>query len=250
MGDLDRYNEKRDFTRTAEPRGRKARRAGLSFVIQKHAASRLHYDLRLEMDGVLKSWAVTKGPSLVAGEKRLAVHVEDHPLDYGGFEGIIPRGNYGAGAVIVWDRGEWAPVAGNLAGGKLEFELHGEKLSGRWHLVRMRGKRGEKRENWLLMKSDDAAARPDDALDILTERPESVKTGRTVEEVAEDADEKPKPAKPKTATPKPGKSGTAGQTRRAAGRHVPMPDFIEPALATLKPAPPAGARWLHEVKFD
>ena len=144
--DLATYNDKRDFTQTAEPRGRKARKAGRSFVIQKHAATRLHYDLRLEMDGVLKSWAVTKGPSLVAGEKRLAVHVEDHPLDYGTFEGTIPKGNYGAGAVIVWDRGTWTPVDGDYAKGKLEFELKGEKLSGRWHLVRMRGKRGETRE--------------------------------------------------------------------------------------------------------
>lgn len=244
---LEIYNEKRDFSQTAEPRGRKARKAGRSFVIQKHAATRLHYDLRLEMDGVLKSWAVTRGPSLVAGEKRLAVHVEDHPLDYGTFEGTIPKGNYGAGAVIVWDRGEWTPVDGDYAKGKLEFELKGEKLSGRWHLVRMRGKRGERRENWLLIKSDDAAARPDDAPDILTERPESVQTGRTVEEVAQGAEEKPRPAKPKPARRSRAKDPDAPTAR---AKKSPMPDFIEPALATLKPAPPAGPKWLHEVKFD
>ncbi|WP_207101704.1 DNA ligase D [Paracoccus shandongensis] len=242
---LDVYNDKRDFSQTAEPRGRKARAAGRSFVIQKHAATRLHYDLRLEMDGVLKSWAVAKGPSLVAGEKRLAVHVEDHPLDYATFEGTIPKGNYGAGAVIVWDRGTWVPVGGDYATGKLEFALKGEKLSGRWHLVRMRGKRGETRENWLLIKSDDDAARPDDAPDILTERPESVTTGRTVEEVAQGSEDKPKPAKPK-ARPRP--KDEKAPARRA--KKTPMPDFIEPALATLKPAPPTGAKWLHEVKFD
>lgn len=241
---LEVYNEKRDFTQTAEPRGRKARAAGHSFVIQKHAATRLHYDLRLEMGGVLKSWAVTKGPSLVAGEKRLAVHVEDHPLDYGDFEGTIPKGNYGAGAVIVWDRGTWAPVEGDYAKGKLEFELKGEKLSGRWHLVRMRGKRGERRENWLLIKSDDAAARPDDAPDILSERPESVKTGRTVEDVAEGAEDKPRPAKPKA------RRARAKDAPAGAAKDAPMPDFIDPALATLKPAPPTGPKWLHEVKFD
>ncbi|MTE01289.1 DNA ligase D [Paracoccus sp. YIM 132242] len=240
---LEVYNEKRDFSQTAEPRGRKARAPGHAFVIQKHAATRLHYDLRLELDGVLKSWAVAKGPSLVPGEKRLAVHVEDHPLDYATFEGTIPKGNYGAGAVIVWDRGTWVPVGGDYATGKLEFELKGEKLAGRWHLVRMRGKRGE---NWLLIKSDDDAARPDDAPDILTERPESVTTGRTVEEVAEGAENKPKPAKP-AAKRKPARD-EAAPARRAT--KAPMPDFIQPALATLKPAPPTGAKWLHEVKFD
>ncbi|WP_295049173.1 DNA ligase D [uncultured Paracoccus sp.] len=233
---LATYRAKRDFSQTAEPRGRKARKAGQSFVIHKHAASRLHYDLRLEMDGVLKSWAVTKGPSLVAGEKRLAVQVEDHPLDYGSFEGTIPKGNYGAGAVIVWDRGSWLPVEGDYAKGKLVFDLKGDKLSGRWHLVRMRGKPGETRENWLLIKSDDAAARAADAPDILTERPESVTSGRTVEQVAEHTEDQPKTPKPKG--------------RRTRTEQVPMPDFVQPALATLRSAPPTGAKWLHEIKFD
>ena len=153
---LETYRQKRDFAKTKEPRGRTAGRKGSSFVIQKHDATRLHYDFRLEMDGVLKSWAVTKGPSLVAGEKRLAVHVEDHPLEYGDFEGTIPKGEYGGGTVIVWDRGQWTPIGDArkaYAKGHLEFELEGEKLTGRWHLVRMRGKPGEKRENWLLIKA-------------------------------------------------------------------------------------------------
>src|SRR5688572_19917021 len=143
---LETYHAKRDFNRTKEPRGSappRGKKAGSGFVIQKHAATRLHYDLRLEMDGVLKSWAVTRGPSLVAGDRRLAVHVEDHPLEYGGFEGTIPKGEYGGGTVIVWDRGRWSPIGDAKKGyakGHLEFELHGEKLSGRWHLVRMAGK--------------------------------------------------------------------------------------------------------------
>ena len=185
---LETYRRKRDFKTTAEPRGKKvAARKGDSYVIQKHAARRLHYDLRLELDGVLKSWAVTRGPSLVPGEKRLAVHVEDHPLEYGDFEGTIPKGEYGGGTVIVWDRGRWTPIGDphkGYAKGHLEFELDGEKLHGRWHLVRMAGKPREKRENWLLIKGDDDAARTAGAADILEERPESVKTGRVVEEVA------------------------------------------------------------------
>jgi len=184
---LELYRSKRDFTATAEPRGRRARKSGKSFVIQKHDATRLHYDLRLEMDGVLKSWAVTRGPSLVPTEKRLAVHVEDHPLDYGDFEGTIPKGEYGAGTVLLWDRGTWAPI-GDMhkayAKGHLEFELSGSKLAGRWHLVRMRGKPGEKRENWLLIKGDDEFARSEGDPDILEERPESVKTGRDIPEIA------------------------------------------------------------------
>ncbi|RYE51001.1 MAG: ATP-dependent DNA ligase, partial [Hyphomicrobiales bacterium] len=183
---LETYQSMRDFKATPEPKGRKrASKGDPVFVIQKHAATRLHYDLRLEMDGVLRSWAVTRGPSLVPGEKRLSVHVEDHPMDYGDFEGTIPTGQYGAGTVIVWDRGTWSPVfdaAKGYAKGHLEFELKGEKLTGRWHLIRMRGKAKEKRENWLLIKGEDASARDEAATDTLEERPESVKTGRTIEE--------------------------------------------------------------------
>ena len=243
---LETYRSRRDFKATAEPRGRVRRgAAGHSYVIQKHAARRLHYDLRLELDGVLKSWAVTRGPSLVAGEKRLAVEVEDHPLDYGDFEGTIPKGEYGGGTVIVWDRGSWTPVGDphqGLAKGHLEFELNGEKLSGRWHLIRMAGKRREKRVNWLLIKADDKAARPADAPDILEQRPESAKTGRQVDEVAGEA---------------PGWSSRTGRIEPRPGpdaikgaRQAALPAFVEPELASLAPQPPGGQRWLHELKFD
>jgi bifunctional non-homologous end joining protein LigD len=184
------YNEKRDFGITSEPRGRKAKGGGFSFVVQKHAATRLHYDFRLELDGVLKSWAITRGPSLVPGEKRLAVQTEDHPLDYGDFEGNIPKGQYGGGAVLVWDRGTWQPEGdphNGLAKGHLDFALDGTKLNGRWHLVRLKPRPREKNDNWLLIKSDDDAARHAGDPDILKEAPKSAKTGRTIEEVAGDA---------------------------------------------------------------
>ena len=187
---LETYRKKRNFKSTTEPRGRKAAKAGHSFVIQKHAARRLHYDFRLEMNGVLKSWAVTRGPSLVAGERRLAVHVEDHPLDYGDFEGTIPKGEYGGGTVIVWDRGTWKPIGDaekGYAKGHLDFDLNGEKLSGRWHLVRLARKAREKQDSWLLIKGDDASARSSREPDILEERPESAKTGRQLVEVAGEA---------------------------------------------------------------
>lgn len=146
---LETYRQKRNFKSTSEPEGNVASAEGRAFVVQKHDATRLHYDFRLEMDGVLKSWAVTRGPSLVPGEKRLAVHVEDHPLEYGDFEGTIPKGEYGGGTVVLWDRGTWSPIGDahkGYAKGHMEFELTGEKLTGRWHLVRMHGKPGEKRE--------------------------------------------------------------------------------------------------------
>src|SRR5687767_14499954 len=160
---LSEYWAKRDFARTPEPRGRSAKKSGRRFVIQKHAASRLHYDFRLELDGVLKSWAVTRGPSLDPSEKRLAVRVEDHPLDYGGFEGTIPKGQYGGGTVMLWDKGEWQPEGDpheGLRKGKLSFILKGKRLKGGFTLVRMRKDRNGKhaRENWLLIKQHDAAA--------------------------------------------------------------------------------------------
>ena len=168
---LDAYQTKRDFSKTPEPRGRRRKaKAGNSYVIQKHAARRLHYDFRLELDGVLKSWAVPEGPSLVPGEKRLAVQVEDHPLEYGEFEGVIPKGEYGAGTVMIWDRGTWMPEFDPEFGyrkGHLKFQLAGEKLAGLWHLVRMAPKPREKQPAWLLFKSEDAAARTADAPDIL-----------------------------------------------------------------------------------
>ncbi|MBX4898471.1 DNA ligase D [Rhizobium bangladeshense] len=255
---LETYQAKRNFKLTPEPRGGKVRSSGNRFVIQKHDATRLHYDFRLEMDGVLKSWAVTKGPSLNPEDRRLAVHVEDHPLSYGDFEGIIPKGQYGGGTVIVWDRGNWTPVGDAQQAyreGHLEFELDGEKLKGRWHLVRMHGRPGEKRENWLLIKGDDAEARHDG--DILKERPESAKTGRQLEDVSENPDptwkSKSKDDKPTAARkPKSMTKSPAPQERDwpKGARKGAMPDFIEPALATLKPKPPAGDRWIHEIKFD
>src|SRR6185312_4159191 len=180
---LASYRAKRDFRLTREPSGAEKVAPGraLRFVIQKHAATRLHYDFRLEWKGVFLSWAVTKGPSLDPGEKRLAVEVEDHPLEYGGFEGRIPRGEYGAGQVIVWDRGTWEPLEDAHEGfrrGRLKFELHGEKLCGAWMLVRMGGRAAEERRpNWLLIKERDGEARKKGDRDILVERPESVVSG-------------------------------------------------------------------------
>jgi bifunctional non-homologous end joining protein LigD len=232
---LDTYRHKRDFAKTSEPRGRARRSVGHQFVVQKHDARRLHYDLRLELDGVLKSWAVTKGPSLVPGEKRLAVAVEDHPLDYGDFEGTIPKGEYGGGTVIVWDKGSWRPLhdpAKGLAKGHLDFELSGEKLKGRWHLVRMARKPREKHDNWLLIKGDDEAARAPQDADILDERPESAKTGRSLADVA---GKPPAPVDP---------------TKCKGARKAALPRFVEPALASLTARPPTGERWLHEIKFD
>jgi bifunctional non-homologous end joining protein LigD len=186
MAGLRTYRSKRKFGVTKEPRG-KVGKHGNAFVIQKHDARRLHYDLRLQLDGVMKSWAVTRGPSLVPGIKRLAVQVEDHPIDYNKFEGTIPQGEYGGGTVMVWDRGRWRPEGDphkGLIKGHLSFRLAGEKLRGGWHLVRLRKRPGEKRSNWLLIKQHDAAARSAHDKDILTERPLSVKTGRSLEEIA------------------------------------------------------------------
>ncbi|HEY6177842.1 MAG TPA: non-homologous end-joining DNA ligase [Kofleriaceae bacterium] len=181
---LAKYRAKRDFSRTDEPSGDAATvQPGQRFVIQQHAARRMHYDFRLELDGVLLSWSVPKGPSLSTKERRLAVRTEDHPLDYADFEGVIPPGEYGGGTVVVWDRGSWAPE-GNareaINKGKLSFALHGEKLRGRWHLVRTRG--DGKAENWLLFKGRDEAA--SDEIDITADKPASVVSGRTVDEVA------------------------------------------------------------------
>ncbi|MBS7700797.1 MULTISPECIES: DNA ligase D [unclassified Chelatococcus] len=268
VNQLEPYRSKRNFRATTEPRGRQSRTSGDSFVIQKHDARRLHYDFRLEMDGVLKSWAVTRGPSLVPGEKRLAVHVEDHPLEYGDFEGTIPKGEYGGGAVIVWDRGTWSPIGDARKGyakGDLEFELHGEKLQGRWHLVRMHGKPGEKRENWLLIKGDDEFARTGDDADILTEQPASVKSGRDVGDVT---GEPPgwsaktgrirKPLKTSAeSAPSAKRDGEAASRRKTmqpslikGAKKARMPDFVPPMLATLVAKAPIGEQWLHEIKFD
>ncbi len=260
---LEAYRRKRNFKATAEPKGREPLENSDLFVVQKHDATRLHYDFRLALDGVLKSWAVTRGPSLAPGEKRLAVAVEDHPLEYSDFEGTIAEGEYGGGSVIVWDRGAWTPIGDphrGLKKGHLEFELHGMKLKGRWHLVRMRAKPREKRENWLLIKGEDEYARAAEDPDILEERPELVKTGRLIDDVAgeppgwssktgkiERADHRDGAGEPNAGAPRRTAADPAaveGATRAA------MPGFVEPMLATLAKSPPGGDRWLHEIKFD
>ncbi|EAQ01550.1 hypothetical protein OB2597_03898 [Pseudooceanicola batsensis HTCC2597] len=231
MNTLDRYREKRDFSITPEPRAELVEAGGdrLSFVVQKHDASRLHYDFRLEWEGVLLSWAVTKGPSADPSEKRLAVRTEDHPVAYGAFEGTIPEKEYGGGTVMLWDTGWWEPLddpGEGLKKGKLNFRLHGARMKGGWTLVRMRGRKKETRENWLLIKQrDDFAGRSADAL--TNRHRTSVTTGRAMRAIAAD-----KPAvKPE--------------------RHAkPRPRFRKVQLATLKDAPPEGENWQHEAKFD
>src|SRR5436190_16748791 len=264
---LREYAKKRNFTRTAEPRGKLARKSGHLFVVQKHAARRLHYDLRLELDGVLKSWAVARGPSLAPTDKRLAVHVEDHPLDYAEFEGRIPEGEYGAGSIIVWDRGRWSTEGDphqQLAKGHLEFELSGSKLKGRWHLVRMKGRERGGKENWLLIKAEDEYAQASGSNDLLEAKPRSVKTRRTVEEVGtSNVKIRPKRSnggvRPLTDGVRPPTAPSAGGERADMGsdpiavrgaRTGPLPSFIEPQLASLATNPPSGDSWVHEIKFD
>ncbi len=277
MAKLRTYHSKRDFGKTAEPRGKAGRKKGFGYVIQKHDATRLHYDLRLELDGVMLSWAVTRGPSLVPGEKRLAIHVEDHPIEYNKFEGTIPDDQYGGGTVMVWDRGSWTPEHDPHKGmkkGHLDFELHGDKLKGHWHLVRMRKRPGERQEPWLLIKAtDEFAAKKSDA-DILEEMPDSAVTGRTIEQIAADkkrvwhsnksAKEQSKaatsgPAKVAPATTAPRRKGATKSATKQSGSKVGkvagaregrLPDFIKPCLATLSSTAPSGDDWVHEVKFD
>ena len=251
------YRAKRDFARTREPEGIPGRTGGNRFVVQKHDATRLHWDFRLEADGVLKSWAVTKGPSLDPADRRLAVRTEDHPLAYGDFEGTIPKGEYGGGTVMLWDRGTWEPVAGKSAAdleeGHLHFILHGERMKGEWLLVRMKGKPGEKRENWLLRKIEDAEAGEGDAL--VDRALTSVLTGRSMAEIAADregaqslagVDGKHFAAKMEAA-----QRHNARMGRRKAGKTAAEPPpFVDPQLATLVDAVPAGNGWLHEIKFD
>ncbi|HEX2113215.1 MAG TPA: DNA ligase D [Alphaproteobacteria bacterium] len=252
---LARYRAMRDFKKTSEPQGGRPTPRGNSFVVQKHAARRLHYDFRLELDGTLKSWAVTRGPSFDPADKRLAVHVEDHPIDYGGFEGIIPQGEYGGGTVMVWDRGTWEPIGDPRAGyaaGKLKFRLNGKKLKGGWTLVRMGGRaRAERRENWLLIKERDEEARPGRGDETLERQAKSVATGRSMEQIAASADrvwtrDGEQPARPKAATPQPKAAPTRKKKRGVGG----LPDFVPPELPTLVDQPPDGPEWLHEIKLD
>ena len=225
---LARYWGKRDFAITAEPRGQRAAKSkGWSFVIQKHAASRLHYDFRLELDGVLVSWAVPKGPSFDPSDKRMAIHVEDHPLSYGDFEGTIPPKQYGAGTVIVWDKGRWEPVgdpAKGLAQGKLVFALHGQKMAGLWELVKI-AKPGDRQEAWLLFKKRDEFARPRSEYDVVTALPDSV-----------------------IAKPIPVPAPVAPTLKPSAQAHLPAK--LAPQLATLATGVPATGHWLFELKFD
>jgi len=227
---LATYNKKRDFAKTAEPAGKVAARKGkaLTFMVQKHDATRLHYDLRLELDGTLKSWAVTRGPSLDPADKRLAVRTEDHPLSYATFEGTIPKGQYGGGTVMLWDRGKWTPEPGKdpsktLEEGHLHFTLDGERMKGEWVMFRLKPRGKERGENWILKKVDDEHAGSPTGLTekYLT----SIKTGRTMDEIAAG----------KKATPKAAPS---------------FPKFREPQKATLVDSVPSGSGWLHEMKYD
>ena len=269
---LARYHAKRDFKKTLEPRGQVARRKGnaLSYLIQKHAASHLHYDFRLELNGVLLSWAVPKGPSFDPADKRLAMHVEDHPLEYGSFEGTIPQGQYGGGTVMLWDQGTWAPVGDAAEGyqkGHLKFDLDGVKLHGRWALVKTHGsKYGGKAEAWLLIKDNDAFAKRGADARIVEAEPKSVVSGRSIDEIAKAKErewhsnrsvkenvragavparkaavKKPAAARAKTAA---GPADAPGAVAAA------LPAKLAPALATLVKSSPPGEDWIHEVKYD
>lgn len=244
---LKAYRTKRNFSLTPEPADGAATSAGAGrFVVQKHWASRLHYDFRLELGGTLKSWAVPKGPSLDPKDKRMAVQVEDHPLGYGDFEGTIPPGQYGAGRVIVWDRGTWAPVGDALAGyrsGQLKFELHGQKLRGRWVLVRMKGRDAQKQPPWLLIKEQDEHVRPATEFSVVDALPDSVK------EPEPKAPEPP--AKPPAGPPDRGRPPSHPTGSSKAGVRAALPAALKPQLATLVRAPPPDRdNWLFEVKFD
>ncbi len=277
---LSKYRAKRDFKKTAEPSGEVKVKSSnrRRFVIQKHDATRLHYDLRIEMDGVFKSWAVTKGPSLDPQDKRLAVEVEDHPLDYGDFEGTIPKGQYGGGTVMLWDRGYWEPEGDKtpeqaLAKGDFKFTLEGERLHGSFVLVRMRSREGEKRTNWLLIKHSDDYSVDKDGGAILEENIISVASGRTIQAIAAGKGKKPKPfmttggtveadavwdsseglaaeeraeGVKTTAGLKKSKSNAKSKQRARST----MPDFIAPQLCETLQRPPAAKGWIHEIKFD
>jgi bifunctional non-homologous end joining protein LigD len=273
---LERYRSMRDFEATAEPRGvSNARGAStasqkLPFVIQKHAARQLHYDFRLGWRGVLKSWAVAKGPSYYMGDKRLAVQVEDHPMEYGGFEGTIPKGQYGGGTVMIWDFGEWSPVEDaerGLEEGNLKFELHGKKLRGKWALIRM--KRNPERDrsdkpNWLLIKERDELAQPEDAPAIVDLAPDSAVTGRTIDEIAKSDDHvwdsrkglrEPEKAAVRSPDPVPAakkpkkRAASLAKLLNAAPREQ-FPEFVTPQLAQQAISPPNGDEWVHELKLD
>ncbi|MFL6609276.1 MAG: DNA ligase D [Pseudomonas sp.] len=252
---LDDYNRMRDFAATPEPAAKRSRKStktahALQYCIQKHDATRLHYDFRLELDGALKSWAVPKGPSLDPKVKRLAVHVEDHPLDYATFEGSIPEGHYGAGDVIVWDRGVWIPqgdVHDAYEKGRLKFELRGEKLAGLWNLVRthMPGKQ----EQWFLIKHQDDAARPESEYDVVQAEPDSVLSDRTIVPKRRGKAAAAKPVKQPEEPAKPKSTKKTGKTTLSGAVAAPIPETLKPELATLVESAPDGD-WLYEIKFD
>ena len=240
--DIETYNRKRDFSKTKEPRGRKLKGTGDSFVVQKHAASRLHWDFRLELDGVLKSWAVPKGPSLDPGENRLAMRTEDHPLDYGTFEGTIPKGEYGGGTVMLWDQGRWIPdprkdPSKTIEEGHLHFTLEGDRMKGEWVMFRLKPKPGEKAEPWMLKKVTDDFADADDGDALVDNCVTSVTTGRTMAEIASGEDVWHSKGAAKT-----------GRAKKSAGKAP--PPFAEPQLATLVDDVPPGDAWIHEIKYD
>lgn len=238
---LGDYRAKRDFARTAEPEGGGRVAAGSRFVVHKHHATSDHYDLRLELGGVLRSWAVPKGPSLDPAEKRLAVETEDHPVEYLDFEGVIPAGEYGGGPMIVWDTGVWAPMgdaATDIEKGAFKFRLAGEKLAGGWMLARLKPKAGERQKAWLLFKERDEAADP--GTDILLARPESVKSGRRIEELAAPPEARASSRRRRRLRP----GALAGAVEG------PLPPRIAPQLAEPVRTPPDGEGWLHEIKFD
>jgi bifunctional non-homologous end joining protein LigD len=269
---LSTYKAKRDFDKTREPSGKEAIRRSnrRRFVIQKHDATRLHYDLRLELDGVFKSWAVTRGPSLDPHDKRLAVEVEDHPLDYGDFEGTIPKGQYGGGTVMLWDRGYWEPEGKKspeqaLAKGDFKFTLDGERLRGSFVLVRMANDRERsKRTNWLLIKHRDEYAVEKNGAAVLEENDISVASGRTMSAIAAGKGRKPKPfmlqgGKVEADAVWDSRTGLAAEERKekATAKKKPdiaaaadLPDFISPQLCQTLARPPSGIGWLHEIKFD
>ena len=241
--DIETYNRKRDFSKTKEPKGRKLKGRGDSFVVQKHDASRLHWDFRLELDGVLKSWAVPKGPSLDPDEKRLAMRTEDHPLDYGGFEGTIPKGEYGGGTVMLWDRGRWVPEPGKdptktIEEGHLHFTLEGERMKGEWVMFRLKPRPGEKAEPWMLKKVTDDFADPQDGDALVDNEVTSVTTGRTMAEIAAGED-----------VWRSNRGGHKGGRAKRKASKAPPP-FEEPQLATLVDEVPTGNSWIHEYKYD
>jgi bifunctional non-homologous end joining protein LigD len=241
--DIETYNSKRDFAKTKEPKGRKLKGKGNSFVVQKHDASRLHWDFRLEMDGVLKSWAVPKGPSLDPGQNRLAMRTEDHPLDYGDFEGTIPKGEYGGGTVMLWDQGRWIPEPGKdprktIEEGHLHFRLEGERMQGDWVMFKMKGRPGDKSEPWMLKKVTDEFADAEHGDALVDTHVTSVTTDRTMAEIAAGED-----------VWQSNRGGQKGGRAKKSAASAP-PRFEEPQLATLVDDVPTGNAWIHEYKYD